>query len=257
MHTSIDKTATAEHTPALADREPSSAASSFHMPDYRPEAIAQRKLRQLADTSPQVQQSQLIQRMADNRSLSESDQVIQLVAIRGGGNLHGTVSYVTADNRGEDSAYLMSARGIKLKQGKHALAGDNSPEVSPPGWTDLQNLGLTNNAPHYKRMHLLNGQLGGHGNKTENLAPGSSDLNTAHHTEIEETLQNHVLAGGEIRTYDVFAVYRSTPPGRLSNDNKAIFRRTLASLHCQYELDDGSTDSKEISEGPNTAKAWP
>ncbi|MBI3239377.1 MAG: hypothetical protein HYZ43_11145, partial [Flavobacteriia bacterium] len=97
----------------------------------------------------------------------------------------------------------------------------------------------------------------GHGTKIENLAPGSSDLNTAHYTNIEDKLQTHVLAGGEITSYDVFATYRSAGLKRFSVKNADTYLHTLESFHCQYELDDGSSDAMIISEGPNTAKAWP
>lgn len=234
-----------------------------------PHSEAATPLQSIANESSQVDRLQTYQRMANIHSekqevtqlqqlADDSGSVMQLKAIKGGSALTGTVQYETKVNNGIDSAYLMCAKNIKLKDPNNAqLASGNGPNTDPPGWGALQTLGLTNGDPNYKRMHLLNGDLGGSGDDYQNLAPGSSDLNTAHYTKIEKALHTHVLAGRTIDSYDVWAIYRDAGLPRFSNINKSRYKHTLAAIHCQYIISNGASDSKTIYEGPNTAKAWP
>ncbi len=224
----------------------------------------------MANESAQVDRLQAYQLMANAHSEKQevaqlqqlangSDAVMQLKAIRGGGYLKGTVNYETQVNNGTDSAFLMQARNIQLKNPAVAgLAGDHAPTEEPPGWTGIQGLGLTNRAPHYKRMHLLNGELGGSGADVENLAPGSTDLNNTHYQKVESTLQNHVYNGGTILSYNVWAFYRTSGLDRMSNATKNIYKSSLHSIRCEYELAGTNTIQRfDITEGKKTAQAWP
>ena len=244
------------------------ASESLRVPlNSHSEAATQLQL--LANDSFQVNRLQTYQCMANSHSekqevaqlqelADDSGSVMQLKAIKGGSALTGTVKYTTKVNNGIDSAYLMEAKNIKPKNLVNPqLASGNGPAADPPGWTEIQNLGITQNAPFYKRMHLLNGDLGGSGTDVENLAPGSADLNTAHYTEIEDTLQNHVLGGGEITSYEVWAFYRDKGLNRFSNTTEDTYKHSLVAIHCQYVLDTGATDSKTIYEDAKTAKNWP
>lgn len=184
-------------------------------------------------------------------------QGLQLKAISGSGNLEGTVNHVTVMNNGVLSALEMHAQNIRLKPLKNALADEHAPSIDIPGWTQLQALGRTASAPYYVRMHLLNGQLGGKGDEIENLAPGSSDLNHAHYTEIEKDLHDAVLARKTINSYDVFCTYRSAGLARFNLAQKNAYKHTLKEIQCQYVLSDGTDVSKSIQEDNATAAAWP
>jgi hypothetical protein len=262
MYTRIDPT-TENRSPQHASvREPQNIVEN-------PRSDTVTQLQSIANNSAQVNRLQTFQLMANAHSekqevaqlqelADDSDSVMQLKAIKGGSALTGTVKYTTKVNNGIDSAYLMEAKNIKPKNLVNPqLASGNGPAADPPGWTAIQNLGITKNAPFYKRMHLLNGDLGGSGTDVENLAPGSADLNTAHYTEIEDTLQNHVLGGGEISSYEVWAFYRDKGLKRFSNTTEDAYKHSLVALHCQYVLDTGAKDSKTIYEDAKTAKNWP
>lgn len=188
--------------------------------------------------------------------------LFQRQAIKGDGKLTGTVDYETQPNNGEDSAHMMTARDIQLKDpAKKELAGEHSPEVDVPGWGSLQTLGLTVNYPCYKRMHLLNGQLGGTGSDSKNLAPGSCDLNNAHKTAVEQKLCGYVLGGGVIDLYQVECAYRKKAlPGFAADPVKsAAYKSTLQSICFYYELDNGYKNGgmdTTLSEEAKIAKAW-
>ncbi len=262
MYTKADQTS--------ENRSPQQAHASLRAVESpRPEALMQQKMQSLANESKQVDRLQTYQLMANAHAEKQevaqlqqlangSEGVMQLKAIKGNGYLTGTVKYTMQNNNGNNSAYLMEAKNITLKnQNVKSLAGPHTPSIDITGWQDLQTLGLTNNAPHYKRMHLLNGELGGSGSDEENLAPGSTDLNNTHFQKVEKYLHNHVLGGGTIDSYEVWAFYRTSALPRLTGNDINTYKSTLYGLHCQYQLDNNTGDSLDIYEGPNTAKAWP
>jgi hypothetical protein len=168
------------------------------------------------------------------------------------------VNYQAKKNNGIQSAYRMKAQNIHRKiPTKTALPKGNEPKVDPPGWDKLKKEKLTTKSPHYKRMHLLNAELGGHGNKIENLAPGSSYLNSKHFNEIECKLREKVRKGGTIQSYEVVANYRRSGLKRFTPDTTNIYKHTLESIHCKYQTSDGTKGSQKIAEAPKTAGAWP
>ena len=189
--------------------------------------------------------------------IPDGDKPVQLQAIKGDGNIMGTVDYESKTIDGNTVAYEMHAKNIKLRPGKNKLANEHSPSVDPAGWDTLKDLGLTGNPPHYKRMHLLNGQLGGHGDKIENLAPGSSNLNGRHDRKVEEILKDHVLNHGTIKSYDITVRYRDIAPTYLKYKEKRAYKRTIRSIFYSYSLSGGAGgDFNTITESPRTASAW-
>jgi len=73
MHTHADKTQENKNQLAaiIVPQKMSSGKSSFQFVDNRPEAIAQRKLQEMANKSPQIKQAAQLQTMANNRSTQE------------------------------------------------------------------------------------------------------------------------------------------------------------------------------------------
>ncbi|MEM7370313.1 MAG: DUF4157 domain-containing protein [Bacteroidota bacterium] len=186
--------------------------------------------------------------------------VIQRISVKGRGVISGIVTYTKKTNNGELSAYQMKARNLKLKnRGTRRLAPNNEPSrtVSPPGWTALKRLGLTKKAPSYKRMHLLNGKLGGTGTDEKNLAPGSSRLNTRHSKKVEEILQKHILKGGTVTEYFVSLKYRNKKTAKMKSALEDTYKYTLQSLSFYYKLSgSNAVIAGTLKETPNTAKAW-
>jgi len=264
MYTRID------HTTENSTSQLALASESLREP-LNPHSEAATQLQSMANESLQIDRLHTYQRMANAHSekqevtqlqhlADDSDSVMQLKAIRGGGYLKGTVKYTPQNNNGSNSAYLMEASNIELKDPNVAsLAGNHSPSVDPPGWTGIQGLGITKKAPFYKRMHLLNGELGGSGADVENLAPGSTDLNNAHAKKVENKLQKYVLNGGKILSYNVWAFYRTSGLNRMSSTTENIYKSSLHSICCEYELDDGTNmiQKIEITEDKQTAQNWP
>ena len=205
--------------------------------------------------SDQSNQTQLMATKAPGNQKSDTVP-IQRKSIKGGGKVTGTVTYKTGTIGTETVANFMEAKAIKSKTGE--LGKDNEPQVSIPGWNDLSTWKLTKNPPQYKRMHLLNGQLGGNGKDKENLAPGSSWLNRHHHSEVERHLQSHVQKGGEIEKYSVICTYRNAQDAKTITDasKRATYQLTLKSLQCDWKFKGGKATTKTLKETPKTAKAW-
>ncbi|MCC8143595.1 MAG: hypothetical protein LUD02_01285 [Tannerellaceae bacterium] len=114
----------------------------------------------------------------------ENKKCVQREALASDGVLDGNVNYTRRMNNGALSAWRMSATNIEFSSPRvFQLPIGNSPTATPPGWQRVQGC---------VRMHLLNGQLGGTGAHSKNLAPGSYDLNHLHYTEVEKHLVRHV-----------------------------------------------------------------
>lgn len=73
MNTHADKTQEnkSQSVANAVSHRQSTSESSFHFEDNRPEAIAQRKLQEMANNSPQAKQAVQLQSMADNYSAQE------------------------------------------------------------------------------------------------------------------------------------------------------------------------------------------
>ncbi len=200
-------------------------------------------------------QTQLMAKRAPGNQKAETVP-IQRKSIKGGGKVTGTVTYKPGKVGAETVAQVMEAKAIKSKTGE--LGKDNQPQVSIPGWNDLSTWKLTTKPPQYKRMHLLNGQLGGNGKDKENLAPGSAALNRHHHSEVESKLQNHVKGGGEIEKYLVKCTYRNAQDAKTIKDasKRSTYQLTLKSLQCDWKFKGGTATTKTLKENPKTAKAW-
>lgn len=83
MHTHADKTSENKSQAAAISlpQQQSKAEAAFQFPGTRPEAIAQRKLQEMADNSPQVKQLKALQVMANNSP--QAKQAAQLQAMAG------------------------------------------------------------------------------------------------------------------------------------------------------------------------------
>lgn len=130
------------------------------------------------------------------------------------------------------------AKGIKLaaKGGKIGTQSTNRPQGSPPSWAFLKAKNLTppKGPPNYVRMHMLNNRLGGPGT-VDNLAPGSSSMNSRHYKDIEQTAVDEVKKGGEIHSYDIDAYYQG-PSAKLKGvPAKAAWEDTLGKIVCDLD----------------------
>lgn len=133
----------------------------------------------------------------------------------------------TLDANGRASSIV--ATNLSLAAGHTTVpsGASNSPGVDPPSFNVLRSWGLTHpqGAPNYVRMHLLNGRLGGPGNTTANLAPGSASLNSNHSMHFEEPAIQVLNAGGTINNYTVRVAYNPpsanlvTPAGQQAWEN--------------------------------------
>jgi len=132
-----------ENTPNAAHQNQSGTAQFV---DDRPEALAQRKIQQLAT----------------NRAVAQ--QAIQMAA----------VNPVIAGGAKATSVSLNLGAGDHVPQG-------TIPAADPSGWTELQTLGLTNpgliNARKWVRFHALNEHAGGPGDNVGNLTSATATAN--------------------------------------------------------------------------------
>ncbi|MCO6357526.1 DNA/RNA non-specific endonuclease [Roseivirga pacifica] len=193
---------------------------AFQFIDNRPEAIAQRRLKQIIN----------------------SKSPIQLKAIRGSGRLLGTVDYHGTNHPDGYGAYTMSAKNLRWKAGAYMnFPSTNEPNNDyVPGWPNIVYNQLTTYYPHYKRMHLLNGKLGGSGDDVDNLIPGSADMNSEHYNKVERHLHNHLQNDGVVLNYNVGVEETQTNATNVPSQDKNAFKSTIKKLYCEYELDDGN-----------------
>jgi len=169
-----------------------------------------------------------------------------------------------AFNKGGKAASMV-AQDLKLIPGKAIGAGNNAPSVAPPSWNRLRGWKLTHTKgpPGYVRMHLLSDRLGGAGNTTTNLAPGTNGMNQRHFNRMEKPLINALNAGGEVNSYKVYARYQFGNGGLKTAKGKAAWRDTLDQFICRavYRPKAGAAKIKlnrSIGETPkiNKKKNW-
>jgi hypothetical protein len=185
MQTHVTSTADASRAPESAP----SAVQSLTIPGAAATPLEQ--ARQMADNSPQTMQlKQYAAQMsaAGKGTVQRAYELCKPHQVRPIGNDHRART-VRADN-------------IK---GDTLGAAANSPSVAPFGWNELKQAGHTlantsGNNSHYNavRAHLMNGRLGGPGDKDWNLAPAPAQINSQMSAGPETSAKNLVDGGNTI-----------------------------------------------------------
>lgn len=161
--------------------------------DHRPEAAHAKTLQLMMANSPRTTSVQMARSAAPN---IPGDKPIQLLRFQGGSQLDGEITSAQSTN---DSKSVI-AENIK---GKPLGSGANGPSGFDLGnYGELQRSYDFTGAYVLTRMHLLNGQLGGAGNDSGNLAWGTANFNNpVMYHAVEKDAQDYVQAGGTIQSY--------------------------------------------------------
>jgi hypothetical protein len=145
----------------------SSGESTFQFVDNRPEAIAQRKLQEIANNSPQVAQLKAFQEMANGTS--SPIQMVRPISNVTGGDA-GIIQRVTVDVTNETDEYSSG-----WLQAETASTGvDAEPQKEAQDVAKI--IGGT-----WVGGHMVNDRLGGLGD-FDNIVPITSSMNNQHHT---------------------------------------------------------------------------
>lgn len=229
----------------------------------RPEATAVRRRERLPSTAPVRAGSAApvtlgrAERLGHRADLAAAD-VVQPKALVNAPHMDAGGSW-TANTDNQNRVTKVVARDLKLKPNKVLPgSGHNSPSnaTSPTGWAWLKQNSLTHpgNPPNYVRLHMLNGQLGGPGNDTENLAPGTGSLNIHHENHFENEAKLWLGKGGEIEKYTVQVSYQGASGSLQSNQGKAAWRNTIEDLwgSFRYVYYDNN-DQRKTADAPFSA----
>ena len=84
------------------------------------------------------------------------------------------------------------------------------PSVDPPGWAMIVKKRLTDNAPNYVRLHLINENFEGSGAAIGNLVPGSKQNNGDHLRSVENPLKDLVGPHPNDRKYKAQVWYEAS-----------------------------------------------
>lgn len=276
-----------------ASAAPSSAETASFV-DSRPEAMAQRRIMDMMNSSPRVSQLRSYATMMANspRVVAQRQQMESLVAgavQRAQQNEMGlqatsTTSpdtqlapvYSTGANISEEivqraalanAAHMkpyghwsntvdgngrvnhIEGHDLKLETG-HGLpgAGHNAASASPLGWAWLNGkLSFPGNPPNYVRMHLLNGQMGGPGDTTNNLAPGTASLNSHHFKNFEDEAQSWLSQGGKIQNYVVNVAYNGASANLQTPGAKAAWKNTISSMNGYFDFIHYTGGNQQVS----------
>lgn len=190
MNTTINKTTEHKSQSRInsSPQKKSSSENTFQFADNRPEAIAQQKLQRMADNSTQAKLTTQL------KTISSSGQVVQRQITVAHQN------HVEDDNRASYAEAQVHGNTLPL--------GANSPSVDPTGWDELSEKFEMGDI---YRMHLWNGRLGGPGNRTWNLTPGPSDINT-------DMAQEEVNAQAEVNNGNIVSLWTQTTYGHSIDD---------------------------------------
>ena len=129
--------------------------------DHRPESLIQRKLQSLADahTNKQFNNELIIQRVPDG---NYSDDV----------PAHDGMEWDTFETCNHNGENVPERVIAVMKDPENG----GTPSVNPPGWQWLRTK-FGRLKGQWVRFHIINAQLGGPGNDTENLVPTRTALN--------------------------------------------------------------------------------
>ncbi|MFZ6757443.1 hypothetical protein ACO0K9_09475 [Undibacterium sp. Ji50W] len=171
--------------------------------DLRPQAIAQRKLQEMADNSPQAMQLKTYQAMMDARSARTvhmaggGSPVVQLAAatVTDNGNGPKLKGYSDKASTANIKKTKVSFETGKLSTSKETVgismvANPLGPD-HPQGGEPSSSVAKKHISTHMKnngvkiRGHLLNGDLGGPGSE-QNLFPITAQANSHHYQYIEK-----------------------------------------------------------------------
>lgn len=170
----------------------------------------------------------------------------------------------TTDANGR--AQKIVATNLKLAPGYNSVPSGsfNAPSVDPRSWQTLHGWNLVGGPPHYRRMHLLNDRLGGPGNDTRNLAPGTASLNSSHSSHFESPAMTDVLNQGlTITYYEVRIAYNPPSANLTSVAGKAAWEDTIWEIWGQFTYTDannlkqaGHYNAEEDTPGLDTQANW-
>jgi hypothetical protein len=198
---------------------------------------------------------------------SHRPNVVQRIALSNAPHMHAGGAWTpTLDANGR--AQKIVATNLKLAAGYASVpAGPfNAPSVNPASWATLQGWNLTHlsGPPNYVRMHLLNDRLGGPGNTTQNLAPGTASLNSSHSAHFEWPAMTYVLNQGlMIDRYEVRIAYNPASPNLVTAPGKTAWRDTIWEIWGEFEYTDamgikqkGIYNAEEDTPGLDTLPNW-
>lgn len=163
-------------------------------------------------------------------------------------------------------AQKIVATNLKLAVGHASVPSGsfNAPSVNPSSWATLQGWNLVSGPPYYRRMHLLSDRLGGPGNTTNNLAPGTQSLNSSHSSHFEDPAMTYVLNQGlTIDRYEVRIVYNPPSANLATVAGKAAWEDTIWEIWGEFEYTDalgkkqkGIYNAEEDTPGLDTQANW-
>jgi hypothetical protein len=160
----------------------------------------------------------------------------------------------TSTTDGAGRVKRIDATNLKLAAGVNAVPKGpfNAPQAAgnPPSWAALEGANLTKlrGPPHYVRMHMLNDRLGGPGNTSDNLAPGSSSLNSQHCQNFELPAMDDVLNQQlTLDTYWVEVQYQAASNSLVGPAAKAAWEDTIWAMQGGFTY----TDQAGVKQSPN------
>ncbi|MEP5340728.1 MAG: DUF4157 domain-containing protein [Algibacter sp.] len=127
MNTHADKTQEnkSQSVASLVSQKQSMSESTFQFVDNRPEAVAQRKLQEMANNSPQVKQAAQLQAMVDNRS-TQQQPIIQKKQNKTGlpDNLKTGIESLSGYSMGDVKVHYNSDKPAQLQAHAYAQSTD-------------------------------------------------------------------------------------------------------------------------------------
>lgn len=205
------------------DRKKSNTESVFQFVDNRPEAIAQRKLREMTDNSSQVKQTAQLQALTDNYSEQKpignelSNGLLQFRRVKGPKGLT-EIEYHSVNANGLGTKVEADLYPHDIPPGK------SPPKSRPPWWGKFKALSpdiKTYVESYLKQGHLLNHHLGGEDNM-DNLTPITGSTNTTMLNQYEEVVKKEVTYGKNVE-YVVEADYSAHPTYQELGIEKRVF----------------------------------
>lgn len=174
--------------------------------DQRPEAIAQRKLQEMADNSPQAKQLKTYQAMMDARSapglqmagggspvvqraaatIAYDDDDSRSAKLKGHSDKAGVAKIKKTSVSFETGRLSTSKETVGISMKAYPLGPDHPQGGEPSSFVAKKHISthMKNNGVNI-RGHLLNGDLGGPGSE-QNLFPITAQANSHHYQYIEK-----------------------------------------------------------------------
>ncbi len=262
MNTHADKTqenksqsVSIDHSQIQSDGE-----TTFQFVDNRPEAIAQRKLQEMANNSPQVSQLRAFQDMANNGPQAKQSAQLQAIANSHSAQQQQTIQLATnLTLNGATSPVAMSMTSVLDPKappayGQGSSADSDLDAIMNTLPTDPQQ----GNTKKFIKGHLLNDNFGGMANGN-NLFPITAEANSNHKNKVENKIWNYLEGGvGDPINYSVNVTDSSVVTKRMKPKKKggvyADIETPKATFSCTTTGGSGFTNLNEPikSEAENT-----